>query len=273
MNTQDLGQVAVVFGATGGLGTAITEALLMEGMQVVAVGRNEQRLQQLTHGLGHNIAYQLADINEQVQIQAAFEQVIQTYGAIDYVINAVGFDVRKPLVAHNEADIDRSLNINLRGAIMITQAFIQAHDDRKQATILHLGGFGDGRLAFPFYSVNVASRAGLRAFIESVNRELHIQARPINIMYFGSAVADTEAERPFHAIWQEMGITVESADTVAHHVVQALSQNNMTYVMGVGTNLINIINALSPKLADCLAMEQMSRILRTHFSQTQANKS
>jgi len=259
------GKVAVVFGATGGLGQAIIHAMYSAKMTVIAVGRNESKLQSITINK-QRIPYQIADLENTYSIQSAFEQIINQYGVIDIVVNAVGYDVRKSLLEHTESEIERSLSINLQGAINMTQSFIQTHNRDTPATIIHLGGFGDGRLAFPFYSVNVATRAGLRAFIESVNREMAILNRPIRAMYFGPAVADTEAERPFHPIWREMDIKIETPETIANHLMQAIEKNNLSYIMGMDTILINMINALSPRLADWITMRKFGHILANHLA-------
>ena len=74
--------------------------------------------------------------------------------------------------AHSLEDIEQTLLINLSGAILISKIFLPLLANEKGATIVHSGGFADGRLAFPYYSVDVASRAGIFSFIESMNREL-----------------------------------------------------------------------------------------------------
>ena len=77
--------------------------------------------------------------------------VLAAHGRVDVVVNATGYDVRKPLAEHTLDDLRRTLDVNLLGAMLLTQTFLPVIDD---GVIVHLGGFADGRLAFPFYSAD-----------------------------------------------------------------------------------------------------------------------
>jgi len=140
---------------------------------------------------------------------ASLEVLAKSHPQPDVVINATGYDVRKPFLRHTTEDMRNVLEINLLGAMQLTHAFLPGMLARRRGTIVHLGGFADGRLAFPYYSADAASRAGLRTsraglrtFLESLNRE--IAGHGVTLTYFSPAPADTRAERPFHRIWREM---------------------------------------------------------------------
>jgi NADP-dependent 3-hydroxy acid dehydrogenase YdfG len=258
-------KVAVVFGATGGLGQAIVKALHTLGTTVIAVGRDKVMLQKMSLDM-NGLNYQIADITQSQDIQAVYVYGLERFGRIDIVINASGFDVRKPLINHTQADIERTLAVNLYGTILITQLFLQLHTDQYDAVIMHLGGFADGRLAFPFYSVNVASRSAIYAFVESVNREMHVLERRLAIKYFGPTSANTLAEQPFHSIWRQMGMTIAEPETIAQQVVYALFQPQSIYTMGLGARLLTTLNAISPRLANFLIMNRYSKILASHLN-------
>ena len=119
---------------------------------------------------------------------------------LDAVVIAIGADVRKPLSAHTEADIRIQLDANLTGAILLTKTF--AGRVRDGGSIVILGGFGDGRLGLPYYSVDVATRAGVSAFAQAMNREFELEGRDLKVCYACPAPADTPAERPFAELWR-----------------------------------------------------------------------
>ncbi|WP_278247331.1 SDR family NAD(P)-dependent oxidoreductase [Acetobacterium malicum] len=97
----------------------------------------------------------------------------------------------------------------------MTKAFIPCMRNEKGSTIVNIGGFADGRMAFPYYSVDVATRAGVFSFIKAINRELEIEGHATRVTYFCPSPADTEAEKPFHVLWKKIGITIVPVEKVA----------------------------------------------------------
>jgi NADP-dependent 3-hydroxy acid dehydrogenase YdfG len=266
MNDFFTDKVVVTFGATGGLGTAVVRSLQAQATHQILAGRREALLQQLVEEIGASATYVCADVTSAEDIHRVYQHGIERYGKIDIVINVSGVDVRGPLVEHMQRDMDSTVSVNLLGAILITQGFLLHTDTKSAGVVVHIGGFADGRLAFPFYSVNAASRAGLRTFVESVNREMRVLKRNVLISYFGPTSADTEAERPFHPIWREMGISIEKPEVIAMRLLQAVASHKQVYTMGFSARLLAQINALSPSLADCIIMNRYSEVLKRRLN-------
>jgi NAD(P)-dependent dehydrogenase (short-subunit alcohol dehydrogenase family) len=252
------GKSVAVLGATGGLGTAIVEALEREGASVLAVGRDRQRLEALAAGRPA-LSTAVADATSEQSLAAA----AATTRELDAVVVAIGVDVRKPLAAHTAEDIRVQLDTNLGGAILITRAF--ADRLRDGGTIVLLGGFGDGRLGLPYYSADVASRAGVSAFAQAMNREFALEGRDLRVSYACPAPADTPAERPFAEVWQRMGTPLVSAEKAADFVLVATLRRRGVAVMGRRNALISRVNTVSPWLADVLGMKKAGRQLREAF--------
>ena len=131
-------------------------------------------------------------------------------------------------------------------------------------TIIHLGGFADGRLAFPYYSVDVATRAGLRTFLESINRELSNTG--IRAIYFSPTTADTAAERPYQDLWRDMGVSLVAPETVAQSLLTTLERRQTVYIMGLGSRLLAGLNAVCPQLADRLLLNRYGVILKRYLA-------
>lgn len=260
MRFQD--QVVLVVGASGGLGAAIAEAFAAESARLILAARRPEALAPLAARLGATaLAADLADAASLAALRAA---ALAAHGRIDVVVNAAGYDVRKPLAAHTSDDLRRTLDVNLLGAMELTRLFLPAMDD---GVILHLGGFADGRLAFPYYSADVASRAGLRSFVESANRELALEGRSARVAFFAPSPADTAAERPFHPLWRAMGTPIVAPERVAAAVVGAVARRRAVTVMGGPlTRAFAGLNAVAPGLADALLMRRYGELLRRAFS-------
>lgn len=253
-------QTVVVLGANGGLGSAVARTFAAQGWRVILAGRSLAPLQALAAEIsGQAHAADLTDPQSLARLAAA----VATGGPVHAVINAVGYDVRKSLLAHTSDDIARLLDINLRGAVALTQTFLPVMVAQKNGVILHLGGFADGRLALPFYSVDAATRAGLRTFLESAQRE--VEAEGVTLSYFCPAPADTDAERPYHPIWREMGTPILPPQVVAESVYRAVIRRQRVHIMGIGTRILAALNAVWPCAADTLILRRYSQILARYF--------
>ncbi|CAG0932362.1 putative oxidoreductase [Thermoflexales bacterium] len=255
----------MIVGATGGLGSAFARAFAAEGGRLLLVGRDKVALQRIAAEFGDGaVAYplDLASLDGLADFRATLATVS---GRLHVVVNAAGVDVRRSLDAHSVTDIQRLLDVNLRGAIMLTQALLPVlHEDGQ---IVHVGAFADGRLAFPYHTVDVATRAGLFTFIEGINRELALSRRRVLVSYFAPGPTDTETEREFHPLWRELSIRIDPIDQVVRELFETIQRRQPVHLMGgFSTRLFAHLNAVWPQLADWLVMRRYGRILKGFLS-------
>jgi len=254
-------QVVVVIGASGGLGSEIARTFSKAGNQVALAARDTAKLTSLANEL--NASTYTVDITDFSSVESLRSEVIQNYGRVDVVINAAGYDVRKAFEQHTAEDLRRTVDVNLLGAMNITHAFLR---DMADGVIGHLGGFADGRLAFPYYAADAASRAGVASFVEAMNRELRLEGKPVTLLYFSPSPADTDVERPFHELWRQMGTKIVTTGQVAAELRRAVIQKRKQYVMGgVLVTGFAKLNAAFPNLADVLMMNQYGKKLQSFF--------
>jgi NAD(P)-dependent dehydrogenase (short-subunit alcohol dehydrogenase family) len=251
----------LIVGASGGLGTAIARAFAAGGASLALVGHS--RLPEGEFPGAASVSRHQCDLADPARLAALRDEVLAAHRRVDVVVNATGYDVRKPLQDHTADDFRRTLDVNLLGAMLLTQTFLPAMDG---GVIVHLGGFADGRLAFPFYSADAATRAGVRAFSEAVNREVRLAGRHETVLFFSPSPADTDAERPFHPLWRELGTTIVAPEKVAAAVVAAVARREQVHIMGGWTTrLFAALNAVSPGLADALMMKRFGAAMDRFF--------
>lgn len=251
----------VIIGGNGGLGQVYMEMFQKEGAITYIGARNLDKIPASYTGFKGYI-----DINCYKSIEAFVSDVKRQFESVDYVINATGYDVRKSLNAHTEYDIENCININLRGTVFLSKAFLKIMKEVRGSTIVHMGGFIDGGLAFPYYSVDVATRSGMFAFIKAMNRELKQENSQVRFTYFCPDPADTLAEKPYHPIWKEMRTKIRTKEEVAIALKKVLvKQKNVSYMGGRIQSIFTKINHISPKLSDFLLMNQYSRILKRYL--------
>ncbi len=260
-----MGKVVVVVGATGGLGGAVTAAVAARGGRLVIAGRNVEMLSRVAAALLPEVLAVPVDVTEAGSIESLRDRVLAEYGRVDVVINAAGMDVRKLLSEHSPAEIQALVDINLKGAVLLTQLFLPALTE-SGGTILHVGGFGDGRLAFPYYSVDVATRAAMTSFAEAMNRELRLTGSPARVAWFGPNPTDTAAERPFHPLWRQMGVTISPMEQVTHELLQTVERGKRFAMMGGAVSRVfAALNAVWPAAADRLMLDHYGRLMRRFF--------
>jgi short-subunit dehydrogenase len=251
------GKRAAVVGASGGLGSEIARALHREGATVVLIGRSGDKLAPLAEELGAEAL--IADITDPASLQVAAEQC----GKLDTLVCATGRDTRKAFSATTAEEVREELAVNLEGPMNVARAFVPRI--AKGGSLGVLGGFADGRLAFPYYSADVASRAGLAGFCESLNRELVLEGRDVKLCYVCPAPADTEAERPYAQLWSQMGAAPVAPAKVADFTLSSLLARRPMNVMGYSTRMLARVNKLSPGLADLVGVRYMGELLKERF--------
>lgn len=126
------GRVAIVAGGTGGIGSRVCQALGRVGAQVVVHGRDEARTQALVAQLGaEGIAATgvLGDLTRKADADRLADEAMAAYGRVDIIVNTVGGGAGGalyPAESYPESEWDRMLDLNLRSALLPTQAAVRA---------------------------------------------------------------------------------------------------------------------------------------------------
>ena len=120
-------KVVLISGGTSGIGLATAKKFLASGATVVINGRDLARgqlaLQELSAGSAR-AAFIAGDVTRIVDCQSLIEQTCQQYGQIDVLVNSAGEYLEKSLADTTEAEYDRIMSVNMKGAFLLTQAAI-----------------------------------------------------------------------------------------------------------------------------------------------------
>src|ERR1019366_8946148 len=118
-------QVALVSGGSRGIGRAIAQGFAQRGARVIITGRDEPALTQAATAMGvaaAKVRVRVCDVSDAAAIQPTVDWVLQEFGRIDTLINVAGVNRRKRAETVTEADYDFLLDINLKGAFLLSQA-------------------------------------------------------------------------------------------------------------------------------------------------------
>jgi len=159
-------RVAVVIGATSGLGRAIAVGLKEHGATVVPSGRRQAELESLCNQLGSKLC-QTADITIRPSIDALRDAVLQSFGRVDILVNAAGVTFRQSTIGVTEAQWSSAIDTNLNGVLRGCQSFYEPLKHTGRGRILNIGSLGSF-LAFHEVAAYCASKAAVVSLTRSL---------------------------------------------------------------------------------------------------------
>jgi len=118
------GKVAIVTGASRGIGAAAASALAEAGADVVACSRNQEALKLVVEDvrkLGRNALQVMVDVSNRSQIQTAVREALREFGKIDILVNSAGTIIRKPSMEMTEEEWTQVIDLNLKGTFFFCQ--------------------------------------------------------------------------------------------------------------------------------------------------------
>ena len=141
-NFTDLtGRVAVVVGATSGLGRAIAIGLAEAGADVIPTGRRDQLVDEVCTEIektGRKTLRHASDASKRESVDAFRDAVIQEFGHVDVLVNAAGRIFRKPTVKIEEAEWADLMDTNLTGVLRCCQAFYEPLAASKRGRVINI---------------------------------------------------------------------------------------------------------------------------------------
>jgi glucose 1-dehydrogenase len=175
------GKVAIVTGSGSGIGQAIAIRFASEGASIVVDYRdhidqaNETKSKAEAAG-GKAILVQ-ADVSKLPDTQNLVDQAYQQLGRCDILVNNAGIEKAAAFWDVTEVDYDAVLNVNLKGAFFLTQAFVRRLRDAKQpGRIINISSVHED-MVFPNFSTYCVSKGGMRMLM----RDLSVELGPLGI--------------------------------------------------------------------------------------------
>jgi NADP-dependent 3-hydroxy acid dehydrogenase YdfG len=169
-NSNSQGRVAVVTGASSGIGEATARALAADGYRVALLARRLDRITALADDLGNGSIAVQADVTDRDSIVAAAERVRQELGGTDVLVNNAGIMLLGPFDSNQRDDYRQMIEVNLLGAITATEIFLDQLKDGG-GDIINISSVA-GRTARAGNGVYAATKWGLNGWSESLRQEL-----------------------------------------------------------------------------------------------------
>jgi NAD(P)-dependent dehydrogenase (short-subunit alcohol dehydrogenase family) len=158
------GRVALVTGASRGIGAAVAAALAREGARVIRVARS---LAESTAERTQDIP---CDLTDPSQVSRLGSRVIAQHGPPDIVVSNAGGFLLRPLEATEAADLEKQLAVNLQAPFYVARAFLPAMREAGRGSFITVGSVAD-HVGFPGNAAYAASKYGLRGLHETLLAE------------------------------------------------------------------------------------------------------
>ena len=230
-------KVAIVTGASRGIGRAIALALASQGAKVVASARNAEALAELTAEIksqGGDALAVVGDVAVEDDANNLVKQAVAAYGQVDIFINNAGITRDGLLLRMKNADWDAVLDTNLKGAFLCTRAVAKVMSKQRSGRIINISSVV-GEMGNAGQANYCASKAGLLGLTKSVARELarrNVTVNAITPGFITTEMTEDMTEKAQETMTEQIPLgRPGSAEDVANAVVFLASEQS-AYITG-----------------------------------------
>ncbi len=222
------GSVAVVTGASRGIGRAVARAAAARGAQVGLISRSQDELDAVLTEIGGKGAVATADVADRAQTEKAIATVEAALGPVDILVNNAGIGAYGAFADTDVETFERLMRVNYLGTIYPMKAVLPGMLSRGRGHIVNVASIA-GRIGAPFEAAYSATKFAVAGLSEAVAIELG--ARGIGVSVVNPGPVDTEFFEARGHPYQRKTPKPVSAERVANDVIAAVEKNKLeTYV-------------------------------------------
>lgn len=227
-------KIIVVTGAARGIGLCIAENFIRKGGKIVLCDLDEKAVAQAAEKLGNGTLGVRANVTSADDIENLFAKTMETFGRVDVVVNNAGITRDTLLIRMSEKDWDMVLDINLKGAFLVSKTAAKIMMKQRSGRIVNISSVVglSGNAGQANYS---ASKAGLIGLTKTAAKEL--AARGITVNAVAPGFIETEMTEKLSDAAKEMflkNIAVKRAGTTDDiaSAVMFLASDEASYITG-----------------------------------------
>jgi short-subunit dehydrogenase len=245
----------LITGGSKGIGLALLEELKNRGAKHIAVLARKvgpiNELQKKHEDI--EILAIPADVGSPVSINNALMHLERDWGKLDILINNAGVVSAGDLEKMSDEDVIQQININLTGLILLTKKCLPLLKKSNEAAIINVSS-GLGYIAWPFYSVYAAAKAGVRQFSDAMRRDLIHHS--IHVMTIYPTATDTPMMKN-----AKMESEMDDPKMVARQTLDGLDNHELNVIFGGEQRLKDIeTNFNDPREIDKKAAERYEEL-------------
>ncbi len=243
-------KVAIVTGASSGIGRTTALALAKEGARVVLTARRGEALLEVAEEIKHQGGEALAvptDVSAKEQVEQMVRQVLAHWDRVDILVANAGVYLRGRIANLDPAEIQRSFDTNFFGSVYCIKAVLPHMLAQKSGSIVAVTSM-DGKIGLPLDAPYVSAKFALTGFFEVLRQELH--GTGISVTNVLPGRVDTPFITDLEFSWISAKI---SPETVARAVLDGIRKRKAIVITPPQAKLLYYVNVFAPSLSDSLA--------------------
>jgi NAD(P)-dependent dehydrogenase (short-subunit alcohol dehydrogenase family) len=235
-------QVAVVTGASSGIGAALARRLAQRGRLCVLLARREDRLRALAEEIGGEV--EVCDVGDREAVEAVAKRVLERHPRIELLVNNAGVPGRSTFAGGEPEAIERVIRTNYLGSVWCLRAFLPGLEAAAPSDVVNIVSVA-GVVAVPASGPYSASKYAQLAFSRATAAEL--RGRGIRVHTVKPGFAETEGF-PQGRLPAPLRRLVIGPDDVARHVVRSLERGGGESTVPWFYAPFGVIQALAPNV-------------------------
>jgi short-subunit dehydrogenase len=253
----------VLTGAAGGIGSATAARLAQAGAKLVLTDLEQEPLDRLAAQLGppQVLAAVAADVAGDAGRAAVVRAARQN--DVNVLINLAGVNPFGLFAEQTAREVAQAISINTVAPLLLCHALLPILLEQPSAHVVNVGSTF-GSIGFPGFAAYSASKFAVRGFSEALRREL--ADTPVRVHYVAPRATRTAlATDRVRALNAELGVGMDTPQTVAAAIVRALRDERREVLLGAPERLFAKLNALMPAVVDRSLRRQLA-VVRRHAS-------
>jgi short-subunit dehydrogenase len=254
------GSVALITGASSGIGEELARQAIAEGSRVGLLARRTSELERLQRELGDRCTVATADVNDRSQVAAAVQHVTTALGPIDILVNNAGIGLYGAFLDADVDEIERLMRTNYLGVVNVLKAVLPDMVARRHGHLVTVGSIA-GRIGAPFEAAYSATKFAVTGLTEALSIELTphgigvslVNPGPVDTPFFETRGNRYERKRPK---------PVPAAD-VARAVISAVADDRAEVCVPRLLSQAVVSKTLVPKLYGWGTAKAFAKELRT----------
>ncbi len=251
-------KVAVITGASAGIGMETALAFARRGYAVVLAARREDRLRQVAEkcrGYGTEALVAPTDVAQEEQVDALVESAMEQFRRIDVMVNNAGYGVHARVHETSDEQMRRIFDVNYFGVFYGCKAVAPIMIRQRSGHIFNISSV-IGRRGSPFNGAYSATKFAIRGLTESMRVEMSPYDVRVTCVCPGLTETDfwrhVDGGKPKMQSSFKALRSIQPASHVARKIVAAVGKNKPEMVFTPGGKFLALISALSPRLTDYL---------------------
>jgi short-subunit dehydrogenase len=254
-NALGKGRIALVTGASRGIGPLIARQIAREGGHVVLTGRTAAGLEAVTAELaagGADVSFLPADLTAPGAVTALVHDIERRHGGIDLLVNNAGGDPLREFHSMTIEENLRTLQLNLIAPVALSHAVLPGMLRRGGGHIVNVSAMA-GRVAFPYTEVYAAAKDGLIGFTRVLRGDYHARGVSASVLILGAVRDAGQGQRMLDESGMKASGFMVPAEAVARAVVKAVKKDRAELVVMPGPGrLLRAVMDYFPSLGPAL---------------------